>query len=196
MMISTIEKIITPNLVLRPYELEDAEQLRAAITETFDLLLPWMPWAKEEPQTLEQKRSLISGWKNDWNSKKDFVFGIFNFDGELVGSTGLHLRVGPNALETGYWMRKKFQRKGYATEAAYAMTKSGFLFSDIDHMIIRCDPANKKSAKIPIRLGYEFIGETHSKPHNAIHLNYRMNCTDFKIIDEYEDIEVLTHGEN
>ncbi|MBK6878907.1 MAG: GNAT family N-acetyltransferase [Ignavibacteria bacterium] len=195
-MISTIEKIITPNLVLRPYEIEDAEQLRDSITETLDLLLPWMPWAKEEPQTLEQKRSLIGDWKKDWNSEKDFVFGIFDLDGELVGSTGLHLRVGPRALETGYWMRKNFQRKGYATEAAYAMTKTGFLFSNIDQMIIKCDPANAISAKIPAKLGYEFIGETYSKVHNAIHLNYRMNRTDFKIMDEYEDIEVYTHDEN
>lgn len=195
-MISTIEKIITPNLVLRPYEIEDAEQLKDSITETLDLLLPWMPWAKEEPQTLEQKRSLIGGWKKDWNSEKDFVFGIFDLDGELVGSTGLHRRVGPRAFETGYWMRKTFQGKGYATEAAYAMTKTGFLFSDIDHMIIKCDPANKISGKIPIKLGYEFIGETYSKVHNAIHLNYRMNRTDFKIMDKYEDIEVYTHDEN
>ena len=64
-MISTIEKIITPNLVLRPYEIEDAEQLKDSITETLDLLLPWMPWAKEEPQTLDQKRSLIGDWKKD-----------------------------------------------------------------------------------------------------------------------------------
>ncbi|MBK9225760.1 MAG: GNAT family N-acetyltransferase [Ignavibacteria bacterium] len=195
-MISTIEKIITPNLVLRPYEIEDAEQLKDSITETLDLLLPWMPWAKEEPQTLDQKRSLIGDWKKDWNSGKDFVLGIFNFDGELVGSTGLHPRVGPRALETGYWMRKKFQRKGYATEAAYAMTKTGFLFSNIDQMIIKCDPANAISAKIPAKLGYEFIGETYSKVHNAIHLNYRMNRTDFKIMDKYEDIELYTHDEN
>lgn len=195
-MINTIEKIITPKLVLRPYELEDAEQFKDAITETIDLLLPWMPWAKEEPQTLEQKRSRINDFNKNWDSESDFVFGIFNFNGELVGSTGLHLRVGPRALETGYWMRKKFQGKGYATEAAYAMTKTAFLFSDTDHMIIKCDPANKISAKIPVKLGYEFIGETYSNVHNAIHLNYRMNCTDFKIMDEYEDIKVYTHDDN
>lgn len=195
-MINTIEKIFTPKLVLRPYKLEDAEQLKDAITETLDLLLPWMPWAKEEPQTLEQKRSLISGWKKDWISGKDFVFGIFNFDGVLVGSTGLHLRVGPRALETGYWMRKKFQGKGYATEAAYAMTKTGFLFSDIDHMIIKCDPTNKISAKIPVKLEYEFIGEAYSQVHNAVHLSYRMNRTDIKIMDKYEAVEILTRYDN
>lgn len=192
-MINTIEKIVTPKLVLRPYKLEDAEQLKDAITETLDLLLPWMPWAKEEPQTLEQKRSLISGWKKDWNSEKDFVFGIFSFDGELAGSTGLHLRVGPRALETGYWISKKFQHKGYATVAAYAMTKTGFLFSDTDYMIIKCDPANEISAKIPNRLGYKFIGETYSQVHNAMHLNYQLKSMDFVIMDEYEDIEIFTN---
>jgi RimJ/RimL family protein N-acetyltransferase len=192
-MLNTIKKIETPRLLLRPYVPEDAEDLGRAITESLDLLLPWMPWAKVEPQPVEQKREMILSWNKSWDDGKDFVFAIFTKNGEFAGSTGLHPRVGPRALETGYWIRKKFQRKGYATEAAYAMTKTAFLFSDIDRMVIRCDAANGISAMIPRKLGYKFIGESLSQAHNATHLNFQLNYPDFTVMNEYEELNFFTN---
>ena len=188
-MIKNISHIVTPNLLIRPYILSDAAELRNAITETLESLLPWMPWALNEPQDIQKKEELISSWSDCRNKGEDFVFAIFDKTSNFAGSTGLHPRVGPGALETGYWIRKKFQGKGFATEAAYAMTKAGLLYSEIEKMIIKCDAKNEISSKIPRRLRYSYTGESFSDIHNAMHLNFCMNLNEFKEMKEFEKIE-------
>lgn len=185
-MIKNITQITTPNLIIRPYSVSDAGELRNAITESLESLLPWMPWALDEPQDVHKKEELIRNWTNARNKEADFVFAIFDKSNNFAGSTGLHPRVGPGALETGYWIRKKFHRKGFATEAAYAMTKAGLIHGDIEKMIIKCDAKNENSSRIPRRLGYTYIGESFSNLHNAMHLNFCMNKNEFKEMKEFE----------
>jgi RimJ/RimL family protein N-acetyltransferase len=69
----------------------------------------------------------------------------------------LHARIGPGALEIGYWIDQRLTRRGYATEATLAMTNLGFSFPQVDRLEIRCDPGNKVSARIPRRLGYRYV---------------------------------------
>jgi RimJ/RimL family protein N-acetyltransferase len=57
----------------------------------------------------------------------------------------------------GYWLRENEGGKGYATEAASALTKCALGLPHIDHVEIRCDPLNGPSAAIPRRLGYSLI---------------------------------------
>ncbi len=189
-MIKNISQITTPNLFIRPYTLSDAAELRNAITESLDSLLPWMPWALDEPQDVHKKEELINSWIDARSKGEDFVFAIFDKSNTFAGSTGLHLRVGPGALETGYWIRKKFHRKGFATEAAYAMTKAGLIYGEIEKMILKCDAKNEISSRIPRRLGYTYIGESFSKIHNAMHLNFCMSKNEFKEMKEFESTDI------
>jgi RimJ/RimL family protein N-acetyltransferase len=46
-------KIITERLIIRCYEPSDAESLKSAIDESLEHLLPWMPWTKNEPETID-----------------------------------------------------------------------------------------------------------------------------------------------
>ncbi len=188
-MIKNIAQITTPNLIIRPYVVSDAEELRNAITETLDSLMPWMPWALNEPQDVHQKAELINSWTDARNNGRDFVYAIFDKSNIFAGSTGLHPRVGPGALETGYWIRRKFQGRGFATEAAYAMTKCGLKYGDIEKMIIKCDAKNEISSRIPRRLGFTYTGENFSNIHNAMHLNFCLSKNDFKEMKEFEGIE-------
>ncbi len=48
-------KIETERLIIRCYEPKDAQKLKLAIDESIEHLSPWMPWAKNEPETIEQK---------------------------------------------------------------------------------------------------------------------------------------------
>lgn len=81
------------------------------------------------------------------------------------------------------------RNSGFATEAAYAMTKAGLKYGDIEKMIIKCDAKNEISSRIPKRLGYTFTGESFSNIHNAMHLNFSMNKNEFKEMKEFESIE-------
>lgn len=66
-------------------------------------------------------------------------------------------RVGPGGLEIGYWIRTSVAGRGYATEAAAAVTRTAFKVPWVEFVEIRCDPNNLRSARIPARLGYTLV---------------------------------------
>ena len=72
----------------------------------------------------------------------------------VLGGTGLHPRGGEGAREIGYWVRADQINKGYATEAAAALTRVGFEIEKLRRMGIHCDVDNVRSAAVPPKLGY------------------------------------------
>ena len=50
----------------------------------------------------------------------------FLADGTIVGAGGLHARVGPDALEIGYWVHADWTRRGVATALAAALCDEAF----------------------------------------------------------------------
>ncbi|MCE2503655.1 MAG: hypothetical protein J4G05_06325 [Chlorobi bacterium] len=54
-----VYRIETERLVIRCWEPKDALLLKSAVDLSIDHLLPWMPWAKHEPQTFEEKVELL-----------------------------------------------------------------------------------------------------------------------------------------
>lgn len=114
-----------------------------------------MPWALNEPTSIEEKVELLRLFRSNFDLSKDFIYGIFDkYEKYLIGGTGLHTRLGKNAFEIGYWISEDASNNGYATEAAQALVTTGFLVDDIDRIEIHCDPDNGKSAKIPEKLGF------------------------------------------
>lgn len=142
-------------MVVRCYDPSDAQLLKEAVDSSIDHLVPWMPWALEEPQTLEQKTQLLRNFRGQFDLGQNFVYGLFSRDeSEQVGGSGFHLRVGDDAFEIGYWIRASEDGKGLATEATAALTRVGFEVCEIDRIEIHVEPANEKSARIPQKLGY------------------------------------------
>jgi RimJ/RimL family protein N-acetyltransferase len=114
-----------------------------------------MPWAADEPQPLEQKAELLRTFRGHFDLGEDFVYGIFTPDErEVVGGSGLHTRVGPGALEIGYWLRASRVGSGLAREAAAALTLVAFRVCGVDRVEIRVDPANDRSLRVPRALGF------------------------------------------
>lgn len=147
--------IATERLVLRCWEPRDATAFKEAIDSSIDHLLPWMPWAKNEPQSQEEKVKLLRTFRGRFDLGEDFVYGIFTRDeSEVIGGTGLHRRVGEGAFEIGYWIRASRTGDGLATEATAALTRVAFEVCAVDRVEIRCDPANESSRRIPRKLGY------------------------------------------
>ena len=141
---------------MRCWEPRDAPLLKDAIDSSLDHLRPWMPWAEHEPQSLEQKVELLRGFRGKFDLGQDFTYGIFDAgEREAVGGTGLHTRVGEAAFEIGYWIRASRAGEGLATETAAALTRVAFDLCGVDRIEIRTDPANERSRKIPLKLGYE-----------------------------------------
>ena len=148
-------RIETPRLVLRCYDPADAPLLMRAVTESLEHLRPWMPWAMEEPTTLERKAELLRSFRAKFDTDQGYIYGIFDADEtRLVGSTGLHTRQGGGSLEIGYWIAQELQGKGLVTEAAGALVRVGFEAMRAPWIEIRCNPRNTRSFAVASRLGF------------------------------------------
>ena len=148
-------RIETEQLVVRCYEPRDAPLLKDAIDSSLEHLQPWMPWALDEPQALEQKIEFVESFRSSFGAGENFTYGIFAADeGELLGGTGLHPRVGPGGLEVGYWVRASATRRGIVTESTAALTRAGFEVCEADRIEIRIEPRNEASFGVPRKLGF------------------------------------------
>ena len=148
-------RIVTKRLVIRCWNPNDASFLKTAIDESLDHLQPWMPWANDEPTTLDLKIQRLREFRGNFDLGNDYLYGIFDLDEtRVLGGTGLHLRQGDNAREIGYWIHKDEVNRGLATETSAALTKVAIEIDGVDRVEIHCGPANVRSASVPKKLGF------------------------------------------
>ena len=139
----------------RCWEPRDAPLLKEAVDSSIDHLRPWMPWAADEPQTLDEKVQLLRRFRGQFDLGQNFVYGLFSRDeSEVVGGSGFHLRVGDDAFEIGYWIRASREGEGLTTEVTAALTRVGFELCEVDRIEIHTEPGNERSMRIPLKLGY------------------------------------------
>ncbi|MEV5576566.1 GNAT family N-acetyltransferase [Spirillospora sp. NPDC052269] len=150
------ERIVLPGLTLRRATEDDAPALVKALNDSFDHLHPWMPWAAQ-PQTLEGERAWAAESCRNWENGTDYAYLMEGPDGGIAGTVGLHGRLGPGALEIGYWVHVGYTRRGFATRAAEAVTEVAFGLPGVERVEIHCDIANKRSAAVPPKLGYTLL---------------------------------------
>ncbi len=72
----------------------------------------------------------------------------------MLGTFGLHRRIGPGGIEMGYWIHAAHAGRGYGSAAARALTSVALVLPGVERVEIHCDAANAASAAIPRRLGY------------------------------------------
>jgi RimJ/RimL family protein N-acetyltransferase len=148
-------RIETARLVIRCWNPGDATQVQAVISQNLEHLRPWLPWTEHEPQELQQKIDLLRRFRGEFDLEQDFTYGIFNrAESQVLGGTGLHLRLGPGAREIGYWIHKDYINQGLATESSAALTKVAFEVDGVNRVEIHCDPHNIRSAAVPKKLGF------------------------------------------
>ena len=169
------ERIELTGLVLRRLSADDAAIVAAAALESLGHLRPWMAWATPEATTVEAQTERLLGPAGSWSANGSYEFGAFRSgDGLLVGMCGLHRRIGPGALEIGYWVRVGHTRRGIATTCAAAVTTAGFGLRGVERMEIHCDAANAASAAVPARLGYHLDSIVEHEPEAPGEVGRRM----------------------
>lgn len=148
-------RIETKRLVLRCWQPEDATRIQEATAVNKEHLLPFMPWAVDEPAPVEAKVDLLRKFRASFDRGEDYVYGVFNHDeSRVLGGSGLHTRIGADGFEIGYWIHKDFVGQGFATELAAALTKVAFELYFVQRMEIHCAVENFASAAVPRKLGY------------------------------------------
>jgi RimJ/RimL family protein N-acetyltransferase len=148
-------RIVTPRLLIRCWQPQDAVKLKEAVDTSVEHLRRWLPWADNEPELLERKLERIRRWRGEFDLGLDFVYGVFDPDeARVLGGTGLHKRVGPDAREIGYWVRADSIGKGIATEFSAALTRVAFEVDKLSRVEIHVVVGNGASAAVPRKLAY------------------------------------------
>lgn len=146
----------TARLLIRCKQPSDAPLLKHAVDSSLAHLRQWMPWAMHEPSDLSVIEERIARFHHQFLTGEDRTYGIFNLERtEILGGIGLHPGEKPDTLELGYWLRVDAIGQGFATEAATALTHAAFTQLGAKCIEIRCDPRNRRSARIPERLGFQ-----------------------------------------
>ena len=146
-------RIETERVVLRPWDPAEAAGIAALVGRNVPHLAPWMDWAQERPG-VDAQLEVIRSFRAKFDADEEYVYGVFLDAGRPVGGTGLHPRVGPRAMEIGYWVDADHEGRGLVTEWVAALCRVGFAVHDLERIDIHCDPANTRSAAVPERLGF------------------------------------------
>jgi RimJ/RimL family protein N-acetyltransferase len=149
------ERIEASGLYLRRHQVGDAAAIAAAVAESLAELQPWVPWANRSAAEPEVQRRRLEEAVPHWERGTEYVYLVFRpGEDKLLGSVGLHRRVGPDALEVGYWLRSSETGRGAMTEAVRALANGALALPGVDRVELHCDEANQKSAAIARRLGF------------------------------------------
>lgn len=182
--------IITPRLILRPPKIGEGLILNEAISESFESLTQFMPWAKQKPSVDETEiyiRQAAANWILKKNEEPYLPLLMFDkVTGQFIGNTGYHhFDWTIPSIETGYWIRTSRGGEGLMTEAIHALTQYAFKELRVKRLTITCDVTNIKSKKIPEKLKFNLEAILKS---NRIDL--KGNLSDTCIFTRY-DLEDL-----
>jgi ribosomal-protein-alanine N-acetyltransferase len=147
-----LEELRTPRLVLRRWRDEDLDPLAELNTdpETMGLFPAPLTRSESDAWVARMEASFAADGLGMWAV-------TVGPDGPLVGSVGL-LQVTPElpfypAVETGWRLHRRYWGKGYATEAAYAALRFGFVGAGQREIVAFTAAVNGRSRAVMERLG-------------------------------------------
>ena len=161
------ERIEHPRFVLRCRDEADAPRFREVIDRNLDHLRRFMPWARDEPRSLESLAARIRDARDKFVRGEEWQFGIFTPDEtRVLGAIGLHRGAAPGTMEIGFWLCRSAEGQGIATEATRLLTNLALASLGAARVEIRCDVLNERSAAVPRRLGYD-LEDTRDEVHEG-----------------------------
>ena len=139
---------------LRLLEPRHAEELDALITQNYAHIKEWAAWLKDTESPIEKTREAIKRNLMQFAENKGFNIFIW-YKGKMVGKVGYNYLDWDNRnTEMGYWLGASFQGKGLVTKSCRALIDYAFNELDLNRIEIRCGVENKRSRKIPEKLGF------------------------------------------
>lgn len=169
--------IETDRLIIRGVQTGDGATITDAKRETWDDLKLWMAWAKGDGPDAVEDESVMRRAHAQFILREDMMMLAFERESGLpVVFTGLHRGCWERReFEIGYWVRTSARGKGYATEAANALTRYAFNALAARKVIITHAEGNDASAAVIKRLGY---------PLHTIE-KYGTTLPDGRVVDQY-----------
>lgn len=154
------EELHTRRVVLRPYRLEDAKALHAAIHESLAALERWLPGLVENHQTVEQSQAFILRAQALWAQREKFHGSLWeSSSGRFLGDVSVTIiDWSIPACTLGYWMRQAAARQGYVSEAVDLLTTYLLTEQHMQRVAVWCEDSNQASIAVAKHLGFAYEG--------------------------------------
>lgn len=148
-------KLETERLIIRTFEESDLAEFEKLLD------IPEVPgWQMQKNRSLDFLRWQISNYKAMDIIKGAVCLGCFEKESrKVVGAAGAGEHDDLGETEIFYQMLPDARGKGYATEAAQAITKWALENYDIPYIIGTAAVDNIPSQKVLENCGYEFVDE-------------------------------------
>lgn len=162
-MLSSIQ-LRDENILLRPFQEEDADQLFIATRESLTELKPWMSWAHDEYSQEEADR-FIRITRARWEERTLFAFAIVDVDnGDILGGCSLSNKHPIyHYCNVGYWVRTSRHGSGIAGRAAKLVARYGFENRWIIRAEIVMAVGNERSRRVAEKIGAHYEGILHNR---------------------------------
>jgi len=150
-------QISTPRLIIRPYELTDAEPFFHLIDTNRERLQTAFPARVGAVRTFNDAKRVILLFQQDWQACRLFVFGLWHAtSGEYLGDISLKPSWNRSVTaEIGYYLAATAQGHGYAREALAAAVQFGFGPAiNAVRLDLRCYADNHRSHAVANHVGF------------------------------------------
>ena len=142
---------------LRLIEPRHAEALNALIEQNRAHIKPWAGWFKDD-RTIENTHDFIRRNLARLAENQGFAVAIWH-GGEMAGQIEYnYLDWVSRKTEIGYWLGARFQGKGLMTKACRALVTHAFDELKLNRVEMQCAVENRRSQRIPERLGFRREG--------------------------------------
>lgn len=125
------------------------------VAANVEYLRPWLPWAANEPVSLEESVQTIEAWQLSRLRGDSAHYGLW-LGTEPVGGLGI-LRKTADEAELGYFLARDRWGTGLMSSVVARATDWLLSRSDVSRVIIAHDERNARSGAIPERLGFHRI---------------------------------------
>lgn len=152
----TLPLLETENLVLRRFELVDADRIQALLNNprVADTLMD-----VKLPYTLEDARRLVMYSHEAVPAGTAYLFGIEQKpERRLIGYIDIEVEAVHQRGEIAYWIGSDFWRRGYATEAARRIVQFAWDDLKLNRVYGYCMARNIASARVLMKAGLTYEG--------------------------------------
>jgi RimJ/RimL family protein N-acetyltransferase len=155
----TGDRIETPRLILRPWDVSDAPAALAVYGD--EDVTRWLSPAMDRIESLEDMTALLSAWALEILEHPQRRWAaLLRSSGELVGSATLRaLPPDEEDLEIGWQLAPAHWGQGYGAEAGHAVAHYAFDMG-VDELFSVVRPRNARGVGTARRIGMEWVGET------------------------------------
>jgi RimJ/RimL family protein N-acetyltransferase len=134
----------TERLTLRPFTTDDWGELLAYTANPQVMCYIAPPFDEVQARTFVARHS---------SDEAEAAAVVLASEERLIGHIVFHPWFAPQTFEIGWVFHPDYHKRGYATEAAWALLDYGFTQMGLHRVIATCQPENPASAHVMEKLG-------------------------------------------